>query len=199
MKKLLVTISREHGTDGKEAAHLIADRLGIPFYDNDEIIKKVDNEDCREFYARTQGQTEAEKRYSGITTFLGSGSRKTEKLFNEQSQAICRLGESRSGVFVGRCADHILKGYSGLVTVFLYGDIETRTKHVMRDTGLDERAAAALIKEMDKNRASYYSFNTNNKWGEKSNYNLCIDAGGLDADDIADIIMLYIEKRFKNR
>ena len=37
MISLIISISREHGTNGKEIGRLVASKLNIPFYDKEEM------------------------------------------------------------------------------------------------------------------------------------------------------------------
>ena len=98
-------------------------------------------------------------------------------------------------VIVGRCVDSILAEHPGLVRLFVSAPMEDRVARVMRRNGLDEEQARARIARTDKERASYYRYFTDQKWGLASNYDLCINSAMASIDGTVDVIARFLESR----
>ena len=98
-------------------------------------------------------------------------------------------------VIVGRCVDSILAEHPGLVRLFVSAPMEDRVARVMRRNGLDEEQARARIARTDKERASYYRYFTDQKWGLASNYDLCINSAMASIDGTVDVIARFLERR----
>ena len=112
-----------------------------------------------------------------------------------QFDAIRSLAETESAVFVGRCADYVLRGRDDLLRVFIMGELPRRVETVMARYALDEDRARRLIREVDKDRASFYRYYTDQIWGEAGNYDLCIDSGRIGAEGAVQVIMSCLKAR----
>ena len=51
-----------------------------------------------------------------------------------------------------------------------------------------EEKARKEIHQMDKSRASYYAYYTEQRWGQREHYDLCIDAGRMPVPAIVAAI-----------
>ena len=96
---------------------------------------------------------------------------------------------------VGRCADYILKEYDNVVRVFIYADLEVRTKRAVARHDIEVSRARQAVSKADKNRANYYSFYSGQKWGAPENYDLCINSSNLGVEGVAGIIDDLIRRR----
>ena len=96
---------------------------------------------------------------------------------------------------MGRCADYILRSRDDVVRVFIMGDMPTRIKTIMKRKNISEDQAKNLIKEVDKDRSSYYRYYTDQIWGEAENYDLCIDSGRIGVQGAVEVIKAYIAAR----
>lgn len=176
---LIISISREHGTNGKEIAKEVANCLGISFYDKEEIknfaIKNnlIDNINEKDLY----------------DNFLSLDANK-DAIIN-QSKIIKEIAKQEDAVIVGRAADYILKDNPNLVKVFLYAPIEYRINKVKEIYKDNEKDAKKYILTSDKSRKSYYEVITNQSWGDKSNYDLCLNCE-IGNDTIIKIICDYV-------
>ena len=188
---LIITISREHGTGGREIGRKVAEALGIPFYDNYAMAEMFpENSESGKKYFQTSGETTvSEKQYGRINTRYLQYNSLNEEMFRDQSEVMRRLAEQGPAVFVGRCADVVLaEDCSRLFRVFLGADLETRTKNLMARHEVDEEKARKEIHQMDKSRASYYAYYTEQRWGQREHYDLCIDAGRMQVPAIVAAI-----------
>ena len=110
-----------------------------------------------------------------------------------QFDAIRTLAEKGDCIFVGRCADYILRNRDDLVRVFIYGDYSNRVKNIMQRKDLTEDKAKKLIKEVDKDRASYYRYYTDQIWGDLDNYDLCVDSTRTGIEGTVAVIKAFID------
>lgn len=160
---LIISISREHGTNGKRIAKEVANCLGINFYDKEEIknfaikYNLIDNIDEKDLY----------------DNFLSLGANK-DAIIN-QSKIIKEIAKKEDAVIVGRASDYILKDNPNLVKVFLYAPNEYRINKIKEIYKDNEKDAKKYILTSDKSRKSYYEVITNKSWGDKSNYDLCLN------------------------
>ena len=115
------------------------------------------------------------------------------KIASAQFDAIRNLADSGDGIFVGRCADYVLRNREDLLRVFIKADMPFRIKTIMERKGLNEDQAKKLIKEVDKDRASYYRYYTDQIWGECEYYDLCIDSSRIGVDGAVQVIKRYLE------
>ena len=118
-------------------------------------------------------------------------------MFKEQSKIIRKLAGYGSGVFLGRCADYVLKDMENVYTIYLYADAEFRLNHLSEAEGRE--VTKSELKKEDKTRESYYDYYTGQKWGDVQNYDLAVNMTKLSPEDCADLILEYIEKRRKEK
>ena len=111
MKKL-VTISREYGSGGRIIGRLVAEKLGVPFYDKEIIDMAVEKSGLsREIVETAELRAKSSFSYSLSSAMnFGEGIMSepvsvNEKLFITQFDVINQIGEQGEGVIVGRCAD----------------------------------------------------------------------------------------------
>ena len=179
---LIISISREHGTNGKEIGRQVAKKLNIPFYDKEEIkefaIKNnmIENSSDEEIY----------------DNFLSLDVSK-DAIIN-QSKVIKEIANTTNAVIIGRCADYILKENKNLVKVFIYAPMDYKIKNVMKNYGDSEKDAKKHIINSDKSRSNYYSAIANKTWGDKNNYDICIDAK-IGNENVVKIICDYIKSK----
>lgn len=184
-KKLIISISRQHGTGGKEIGRKVAERLGVKFFDKEEIKKfAIKNSLIEDTYS----DDELYKFYLSLDAEKDS--------IIKQAETIKMIASQEDCVIVGRCADYILKDNTNLIKIFLYAPTEYRIekiKEMYKDT---YKEAQKHINQSDKSRASYYEVIANRKWGEKENYDICLDCS-IGNDKIVNIICEYIKEKNK--
>lgn len=200
----MITIGREYGSGGHEIGEIIAQKLGIPFYDK-EILNRAAEESglCRELFdhhdekaglgallggsARMQGIADA----SHYDMLLPIG----QQVFLAQFDAITKLAQEGSCVIVGRCANYVLKDEPHAVHVFFYASEEQRIRRIMRLRRLTREQARDEIRKNDKQRRNYYNFFAEGNWGQRQNYTLMLCTDGLTAEAAADLVIAYVKAR----
>ena len=201
MKKL-VTISRQYGSGGRIIGKLLADKLGVPFYDK-EILDMASEESgySRELMEGTELKAKSSYAYnlSSALSFnegvSGSPLSVNERLFLAQFETIKRIGSKGEGVIVGRCADYVLRDMPGVTNVFIHAELEDREKRAAEVYGDDPAKVRDIIATYDKARQNYYNYHTDQKWGEYKNYNLSLNSSYISEDEAAALIAAYVEHR----
>ena len=193
---MIISIGRQHGSGGREIARLLARELGIKCYDKEIVDEAAKHSD----FSRDLINAYDEKRMSAFMLHAGGyglneNFRLNMQVVSAQFDAMREIASKGDCIFVGRCADYILRERSDLVSVFILGDMDERLKCLARRQGLDEAAARKKIKEVDKDRSSFYKYYSDQVWGEAQNYDLCINSSRLGVEGTVKVIMDYIKTR----
>lgn len=196
----IITISRQYGSGGREIGKKLAEKLGIPFYDN-ELIEKAAQESglIQAFFEDTErhaGNSLLYALYRGTQTdrFGSSVLSMEDNIYLAQAKVIRKVAEEGPCVIVGRCSDYILEDMANLLTVFIHADLDFRKERAIRIDGVDPAKAESVVLTKDKRRQNYYNFHATKKWGVASNYNICIDSGYCGIDCAVDVIYDYITR-----
>jgi cytidylate kinase len=203
-EKFYICIGRQIGSGGKKISENLSQRLGIPLYDkeliliaskksglNKEIFEQFDEKASHSLIGGLLGMSVPipDEIYSQF--YLTN-----ESLFVIESQVIRDLAEEGSCIFLGRCADYVLKDYPKCLNVFICANYEDRIKNIIETYQYEEKKAKDFIKKMDKKRADYYNYFTNRQWGVASSYHLCINSSILSIDETVDFIYIFAKKKF---
>lgn len=193
---MIISIGRQHGSGGREIARLLARELGIKCYDKEIVDEAAKHSD----FSRDLINAYDEKRMSAFMLHAGGyglneNFRLNMQVVSAQFDAIRKIASKGDCIFVGRCADYILRDHSDLVSVFILGDMDERLKCLERRQGLDVATARKKIKEVDKDRSSFYKYYSDQVWGDAQNYDLCINSSRLGVEGTVKVIMDYIKTR----
>ena len=196
---MIITIGRQHGSKGHEVAHCLSEALGIPCYGKEIIDEAVANSSFSKEIFDSYDERRVSSYIMPAPHFGGihQGFQLNMEVANAQFDAVRSLADKGDGIFVGRCADYILRSRPELLRVFIRSDPAERVRTIMERKGIDEDAAKKLIKQVDKDRASYYRYYTDQIWGEAANYDLCIDSGRLGVEGTARVIQACAEEMLK--
>lgn len=183
--RTVITIGRQFGSGGRAIGRLVAEKLGIPFYDK-EIIKRISKEsglsheildDYDEkptnsfLYSLSLGAYTYGNSITGIPEMPMS-----DKIFVIQSDVIKRIASEGPCVIVGRCAESILKDEADCLSVFIHADFDSRIQRVSEYDKISHDQAAEQIRKTDKKRASYHNYYSELKWGAATSYDFCINS-----------------------
>lgn len=194
---ITITIGREFGSGGQEIGQLLAERLGIKFYDQ-EMLDRAAKESgiCQELFETHDEKPTNSFLYSLVmdTYSMGysSGSYPdmpiNHKLFLAQFDAIKKIASEGPCILVGRCADYALESYDKVVNVFIHADLEDRVRRVARIHNLTDMKAKELIIKTDKKRGSYYNYFTNKKWADVQSYDFSLNSSELGIEGSVDAL-----------
>lgn len=191
-KQVIITIAREYGSGGRYVGRLIADKLGIKFYDKDFIEKVAKQTGLSEEYIENHEQ----KRDSLATLNNGYyfGLNNADELFIQEAELIKKVADKESCVIIGRCADFILQDRENVIKVFIYSNREDKIKRATEIYGFDKTKAEKEIRRINKLRANHYKYYTEKEWGNPSNYDICINSDTLGIERVADLVCEIAKK-----
>lgn len=205
---LIVTLGRQMGCGGRELGRLLADRLGIGYYDKELLVDSATAAGMSPEFLKSRDEQSPTFMSSVMTfayghspfNFYGAPSViGDDNLYALQSDYIRQLGERESCVIVGRTADYILRDHPRMVSVFLYATPEDCARRIMERGDVKTlEEARALATRTNKIRASYYNFYTDRKWGRAATYDLCVNTSLMSMEQVADLIEHYINLRYGN-
>lgn len=203
----VVTVGRSFGSGGRALGKLIADKLGIKFYDKELLVKAAEKAGMSpEYFERNDER--APRFLSGIFAFGNAYSPMTlygggaspigaDSIYQAQCDFIHEIAGEGPCVIVGRTADYVLRDLPNLVNIFVHAPMEDCVKRIVgRADTLSEDDARSLAERTNKIRASFYNFYTDKKWGVASSYDLTLDSSLLPLEDCADYVIEYIKRRF---
>ncbi len=200
----VITIGREYGSGGHAIGKNLAEKLNIPFYDK-EILTLAAKESgiCEDLFEHYDEKTAPSYLFSLATAMdfplgFGSGALNlplNHRVFLAQFETITKLASQGACVIVGRCGDYVLKDHPHVLSVFIYASAEKRMERIMSVEGLAHDKAKELIRKVDKQRQSYYSFYADGNWGQRRNYDLMLCTDGLTPADAADVILAFASKK----
>ena len=188
----IINIGRSFGSGGGYVGQAIGKKLGIPVYDNELISKAAEEKG----YSKSIFAGEEKRSLFSVSSFfssgrlgyLDSGYVNDNVLFKIQSEVIRSIAGEGDAIFIGRCADYILRDMDCL-DVFVCAPLEFRIKRLMENEGLSADDAEDLMRRKDRTRETYYNYYTFGAWGKADNYDLCIDSSILGIDGTADFII----------
>lgn len=193
-EQLIISVGREFGSAGHVIAEEIARRLDLPFYDYQLLRKVADENDV---------DIKVMEKYDEIprVPFLsrsgnGSSNSPSYNIAMMQFDYLRKMAfEGQSFVVVGRCSDVILKGYSGLIRIFILADMEDKIVRTCELFGMDRVSAEEAIILQNTKRKEYHNYYCEARWGDSRNYDISINRSTLGIEGTTDFLMDFIEKR----
>ena len=196
MSNKVITISRQFGSGGRTVGKQVAEKLGIPCYDQ-ELIQKIAEESgyCKDFVAEHSEHAAYGNWLSNAFAFRDYyGNSIQDKIWFAQLKTIVEIANKGPCVIVGRCADFILAETADCLKVFIYADEKTKAKRIVEQYGESDQAPEKRLRDKDKRRAAYYQMYTDKKWGDFNNYDIALSTSALGIDTCADIIVELYNK-----
>ena len=203
MEKNIITISREFGSGGRTIGRMVAEKLGIPFYDKELVDQIALESGFAPKYVEEHGEHSpggslfsyafAPQGVPGVMNGLSTA----DFLWNIQCSVILQLADKGPCVTVGRNADYILKDRADALHVYVFADTPYRAERIVRLYGDSEKTPEARLAEKDKRRRLNYQHYTGRTWGQAQNYDICLDTGVLGIDQCRDIVVGIVENSKK--
>ena len=206
MENIVITIARQYGSGGRTVGEMLADRLGIHYYDK-ELMKLASDEsginealfvNADEKIKSTKLFRIAKSAYNGeLIPPESDDFTSTDNLFNYQAKIIRKLAEEESCVIIGRCADYVLKEYNNVLSVFVHAPMEFCIEQAAKKHSMSPRELERFILKTDKHRAEYYQYHTGREWPDARSYDLCLNSSKLGFDRCVEEIIAYMDVRFR--
>ncbi|HOE84599.1 MAG TPA: cytidylate kinase-like family protein [Sphaerochaeta sp.] len=197
------TIGRQFGSGGRKIGKTLAEKLGIPFYDkeliaisardsglSEELFHNADEKATSSiFYSLVMGNYPMASGALGVTEMPLN-----DQLFLIQSKTIKRLAGLGPCVIVGRCADYILREQANVLNIFIHAKLADRVKRATEVYEVAVGKAEDVCLKADKQRANFYNYYSDRKWGMCRTYDLSLDSGMLGIDGCVDVIVEFDKK-----
>ena len=203
MEQYVITIGRQLGSGGKSIGLQLSQKLNIPCYDKEliqlasresglggEFFEKMDEKSSFSFFGKYFGLR------SGFMGFNEINYLCNETLFKIQSDVIRNLAEKESCIFIGRCADYILRDFPNCLKIFVSASMQDRINRLMQNEKLTEKEAQIHIEQNDKKRSAYYNFYSNKVWGMAASYDLCFNSSLLSIEEIVELVEEQVRRKF---
>lgn len=196
--KLIISISREFGSDGYAIGQLLAKKLGVEFYDKQLVKMEAEESGLSESFIEAHEQEMSRGIvYDFLTAsyaMYNEALSPMEMLFAAQTKIIRRIAaESESCVIVGRCSDYILYNDPNSFRIFIHAHPDYRTENIAKRHGVSLAKAKSEIEKTDAARARHYENFTGREWGNTKYFNLAVDSGVFGAEGSVELILSAIE------
>ena len=207
MKDVVITIARQYGSGGKTIGQMYAQKHGIPCHERDILRMAADDSGINEaLFGEVDERLKSgnlfgiSKKIYNIGDLIPPSSpdfTSPQNLFNYQAKVMRELADQGSRVFIGRCADFVLRDKANVVSVFVHAPEDYRLEQARERTAKNVGDLSKFIARTDKFRGDYYRYHTGHEWNDARNYDLCLDSSKLGFDGCVEAIEKYIEVRFK--
>lgn len=203
-KHIIICVGRQLGSGGHDIARMLALDFNAKYYDK-ELLNLAAKESgfSEKFFEQNDEQRGIFRSLFHMhaphvgDNNLYANNFSQENLFKFQSDAILKAANEGACVFVGRCADYVLRRRSDVVNVFITASLDFRVDQIMAKQHIDRPMARRFIEQGEAKRAAYYNYYTGKKWGHSESYDLCIDSSILGLQATEQLLADYIRKRFK--
>ena len=192
---MIITIGREHGSNGHDIARALAAELGYTCFDKEIVDTAADNSNFSKEILHSYDEKRVSPYIVPVPHYLGLNVsfRLNMQVASAQFDAIRSLADQDNCIFVGRCADYVLRNRKNLLRVFIMADESFRIQTMMKKQKLSEEQARKLIRQVDKDRSSYYRYYTDQIWGERENFDLILNSAKTGVEGAVKLIKTYIE------
>ncbi len=192
----IITIGREFGSGGRELGRRLSEILEIPYYDQEIIAEISKSTSLPEQYVQ---RVMEHRPIASFPIHIGRSFYPVEnpimqqgiEIYQEQSRIIREMAEKSDCLFVGRCADYILKDMNPF-RIFVYASMNSKKKRCRDNARADEKLTDKELEKkiigIDKNRSKYYEFYTDHTWGDRLNYDLCVNTTKMDIKEMAQAV-----------
>ena len=200
-EKFAITIGRQYGSGGKEIGLRVGELLGIKVYDkelltmaaekegiNPDYLRRVDEKAASSLlYTLAMGSSAYSARHLGVDVPIN------DQLFIAQTEIIKEIAEEGPAIFIGRCADYVLRNHPHRLSFFIHSDYDSRVHRIMAQHNVKRSEAESMINKTDKKRINYYNFYTGKKWGKFEIYHMSLDSSLLGVEGTAQMIAQLVK------
>ncbi len=204
-QKITIAINREYGSGGRRVGEMLAEQLGLHYYDKEILKLAADDSGINEALFN-----KARDQFRKLTPLRPVRSAADDKLippessdftsdrnlFNYQAKTIRELCDTKSCIIVGRCACFILRDRPNVVRVFMHAPKAYRLEQAAKMKSLPPKELEKFVDKTNRQRREYSEFYTGEKWDDAHNYDLCLDASKLGYEKCVQIIKGYMKVRF---
>lgn len=193
-EQMIISIGREFGSGGHAIGEKIAKDLGLKFIDRNMLDEIAEEKNIQVEYLEKYDE---KPRKLIMSRRVGAYSNSLEEIVADMQFDYLRqkADSGESFVVVGRCAETVLRGREGLITIFVLGDRECKIKRVKERYQLSDAEAVAKMSRHDRKRKQYHNRHSDFKWGDSRGYDLCVNSSRLGVAKTAEMLEMYIKER----
>ncbi len=207
----VVTLSASYGAGGGPVGRMLAERLGLPFFDRAIPVEVAQ----RMAVSLETVLAHDEKAETGMERFLTTMARLAVPLgpdpvvhdvgysaetYKEQTEAVLRrVADTTGGVVLGRAGMLVLRGRPDVLSVRLDGPVAGRIARVMALEGIDEATARERQAQTDRARDAYVKSLYGARQDDPRLYHLILDSTVLELETCTDLIELAARARLGSR
>ncbi len=203
-KNIIINVGRQLGSGGRVIAKKLAEVFGCEFYDK-ELLNLAAKESgfSEKIFEQNDENTHFFRSLFHMNApysqghYFYSNQLSQEGLFQFQSDAIRKAAQTQSCVFVGRCADYVLRDFDNTADVFITADLDQRIKRISKIHSCSDEEAEKIIEHGENCRSSYYNYYSGKTWGDSKSYDLCINSSILGIDGTVDFIKEFVIRKLK--
>lgn len=199
---LIIIVDRQFASGGMEICEYLSQHFNLPLYNKKYIRNQIEKkgynpilfDNAEELannsliYSLSIGIYAKEKNLGLNPNNLSSG----HSINQVQSEIIIELANKGPCIFIGCCADYILRDFPGCVKIFIKADMNSRIKRARQREGFSENDGENAIKRRDIQRESYHSCFADGSFGSNDNYHLVIDSSFVGIEKCEQIIIEFI-------
>lgn len=204
-KKYVITVGRTFGSGGRVLGRLLADRLGIPFYDKRLLLEAARQAGVApEYFERNDewmprfisGVFSFAHGFNPMSWYSDPTTISSDSIYKAQCDYIRELSARESCVIVGRTADYVLRDVPNTINIFVHApEAACVSRIIERHDALSPDEARTLARRANKLRAAFYNFYTDKTWGDARSYDLTLDSSLLPMEQSVDLIISYLRTR----
>lgn len=199
---LVITIEREYGSGGRLLGKALSEELGIPYYDDEIIRTASEHAAVGEEYFRLNDEKPGKRLFGQARDVIGKprvagNITNPDNLFRFEAEAIRKMADRGSCIFIGRSADFVLDAteFGEFVSLFVYCDMTSKVRRVMEVDAVDAEEAMSRIQKINRQRRDYCRYYTGNNWGDPMLYDLPLNTTKLTIPQTAELVKTYIRFR----
>ncbi len=200
----VINIGRQLGSGGRAVGQKLAKDFGFGYFDK-ELVQLASQESGlgKEFFERADEKARFNflgNFWAGFSSLVadsstGSNLLQNDSLFQIQSDIIREQAEKQSCIFIGRCADYVLREHPKCLNIFLTANTQDRIQRVMDSEQITAEKAREIVERVDKKRAAYYNYYSNKTWGMAASYHLCLNTSVLGIEGTTEYIKEFAKKK----
>ena len=202
-QKFVITINRQFGTNGRQIATELAQKLGVKLVDR-QILSDLANKVEIPEEELTKMERKKPTFWERVTYYYRNSPAMistpsvdlmgltSSQLYKEQVDIMRSIAEEESCVVVGRLGFEVFKDHPNHISIFMFSDIEDRILKVMEMYAISRAEAQKQIKKVDEAREEFTREFTGKERNDATNYDLAINVSTWGEQGTLDLIMSLI-------
>jgi cytidylate kinase len=198
--KFVITINRELGSGGRTVGRMLAEKLGVEYFDKAVInaLQERYNLSAEQIEQLKGQETSWWEQFKRKMTFseseyeLNQTNIDTEDVFRAETQILKALAKENSCVIAGRTAFYMFRDHPNHLSILIQASMPCRMARVAREQNMSKEEARMTIEKVDTMRENYVREFTGTSRYDSRNYHLVLNMDELTEDAAVDLILAYI-------